>query len=44
VVATLLGNVVTVQVRGVDYVSITERAQELVTLRAFGCPEVGPLR
>jgi ABC-type antimicrobial peptide transport system permease subunit len=51
----LLGNVVTVQVRGVDYVavaatvilgvlavadalliSITERAAELATLRAFG--------
>ncbi len=58
VVGTLLGNVVTVQVRGVDYVavaatvilgvlavadalliSITERAPELATLRAFGWPE-----
>src|SRR5207253_2128351 len=58
VVGTLLGNVVTVQVRGVDYVavaatvilgvlavadalliSITERAAELATLRAFGWPE-----
>jgi putative ABC transport system permease protein len=58
VVGTLLGSVVTVQVRGVDYVavtatvilgvlavadalliSITERAPELATLRAFGWPE-----
>ncbi len=58
VVGTLLGNVVTVQVRGVDYVavaatvilgvlavadalliSITERAPELATIRAFGWPE-----
>ncbi len=58
VVGTLLGNVVTVQVRGVDYVavaatvtlgvlavadavviSITERAAELATIRAFGWPE-----
>jgi len=58
VVGTLLGDVVTVQVRGVDYVavaatvilgvlavadalliSITERAPELATLRAFGWPE-----
>ena len=58
VVGTLLGNVVTVQVRGVDYVavaatvilgmlavadalliSMTERAPELATLRAFGWPE-----
>jgi putative ABC transport system permease protein len=58
VVGTLLGNVATVQVRGVDYVavaatvvlgvlavadalfiSITERAPELATLRAFGWPE-----
>ena len=57
-VGTLLGNVVTVQVRGVDYVavaatvalgvlavadalliSITERAPELATIRAFGWPE-----
>jgi putative ABC transport system permease protein len=58
VVGSLLGGVVTVQVRGVDYVavaatvvlgvlavadalliSITERAPELATLRAFGWPE-----
>jgi putative ABC transport system permease protein len=58
IVGTLLGNVVTVQVRGVDYVavaatvtlgvlavadalllSITERAPELATIRAFGWPE-----
>ena len=58
VVGTLLGTVVTVQVRGVDYVavvatvtlgvlavadavviSITERAPELATIRAFGWPE-----
>ena len=58
VVGTLLGDVVTVQVRGVDYVavtatvilgvlavadalliSITERAPELATIRAFGWPE-----
>ncbi len=58
VVGTLLGNVVTVRVRGVDYVavaataalgvlavadalliSITERAPELATIRAFGWPE-----
>ena len=58
VVGTLLGDVVTVQVRGVDYIavtatvilgvlavadalliSITERAPELATLRAFGWPE-----
>ena len=58
VVGTLLGNVVTVQVRGVDYIavaatvtlgvlavadavviSITERAAELATIRAFGWPE-----
>ena len=58
IVGTLLGNVVTVQVRGVDYVavaatvilgvlavadavviSITERAAELATIRAFGWPE-----
>ena len=58
VVGTLLGNVVTVGVRGVDYVavaatvilgvlavadalliSITERAAELATIRAFGWPE-----
>ncbi|MGH3194310.1 MAG: FtsX-like permease family protein, partial [Streptosporangiaceae bacterium] len=58
VVGTLLGNVVTVQVRGVDYlavaatvalgvlavadalmISITERAPELATIRAFGWPE-----
>jgi putative ABC transport system permease protein len=58
VVGTLLGNVVTVQVRAVDYVavaatvalgvlavadavvvSITERAAELATIRAFGWPE-----
>jgi hypothetical protein len=57
-VGTLLGDVVTVQVRGVDYVavaatialgvlavadalliSITERAPELATIRAFGWPE-----
>jgi putative ABC transport system permease protein len=57
-VGTLLGNVVTVQVRGVDYIavaatvalgtlavadalviSITERAPELATIRAFGWPE-----
>ncbi|MGH3284816.1 MAG: FtsX-like permease family protein, partial [Streptosporangiaceae bacterium] len=57
-VGTLLGNVVTVQVRGVDYIavaatvalgvlavadalliSITERASELATIRAFGWPE-----
>ncbi len=58
VVGTLLGDVVTVQVCGVDYIavtatvilgvlavadalliSITERAPELATLRAFGWPE-----
>jgi putative ABC transport system permease protein len=58
VVGTLLGTVVTVQVRAVDYVaaaatialgvlavadtlliSITERAPELATIRAFGWPE-----
>ncbi len=58
VIGTLLGNVVTVQVRGVDYIavaatvilgvlavadalliSITERAPELATIRAFGWPE-----
>jgi putative ABC transport system permease protein len=58
IVGTLLGDVVTVQVRGVDYVavaatvalgvlavadalliSITERAPELATIRAFGWPE-----
>ena len=57
IVGTLLGNVVTVQVRGVDYIavtstvilgvlavadalliSITERAPELATIRAFGWP------
>ncbi len=58
VYGTLLGDFVTVQVRGVDYVavaatvalgvlaiadalliSITERASELATIRAFGWPE-----
>ena len=58
IIGTLLGDVVTVQVRGVDYVavaatvilgvlavadalliSITERAPELATIRAFGWPE-----
>ena len=58
IVGTLLGNVVTVQIRGVDYIavtatvilgvlavadalliSITERAPELATIRAFGWPE-----
>jgi putative ABC transport system permease protein len=62
VAGTLLGDFVTVQVRGVDYVavaatvllgvlaiadtlliSITERAPELATIRAFGWPE-GTLR
>ena len=58
IIGTLLGNVVTVQIRGVDYIavaatvilgvlavadalliSITERAPELATIRAFGWPE-----
>jgi len=58
IIGTLLGDVVTVQVRGVDYIavaatvilgvlavadalliSITERAPELATIRAFGWPE-----
>jgi putative ABC transport system permease protein len=58
IIGTLLGSVVTVQVRGVDYIataatvalgvlavadalliSITERAAELATIRAFGWPE-----